>query len=80
VPDHRTPIEERWGGGMSTGKVGKARHRGNAMVTDMEHPEAMILAGNLERRIALKTSSTPTRTFRRTATSSRCWFLNTRCA
>jgi hypothetical protein len=42
VPDHRTPIEERWGGWYVTGKVGNARHRGNAMVTDMEHPEAMI--------------------------------------
>jgi hypothetical protein len=42
VPDHRTPIEERWGGWYVTGKAGKARHRGNAMVTDMEHPEAMI--------------------------------------
>lgn len=42
VPDHRTPLEERWGGWYVTGKAGKARHRGNAFVTDMEHPETMI--------------------------------------
>jgi hypothetical protein len=42
VPDHRTPIEERWGGWYVTGKAGKARHRGNAFVTDMEKPESMI--------------------------------------
>ncbi len=47
VPDHRTPLEERWGGWYVTGKAGKARHRGNAMVTDMENPESMITAETL---------------------------------
>jgi hypothetical protein len=41
VSDHRTPLEERWGGWYVTAKQGPARHRGNAMVTDLERPEAI---------------------------------------
>ncbi len=48
VPDHRTPLEERWGGWYVTGKSGTARHRGNAGVTDMEQPERMITAETLD--------------------------------
>ena len=40
--DHRSPLEERWGGWYVTGSAGTARHMGNAMVVDEEHPEAMV--------------------------------------
>jgi len=40
--DHRSPLEERWGGWYVTGSAGSARHMGNAMVVDEEHPEAMV--------------------------------------
>jgi hypothetical protein len=34
VVNHRTPLEQRWGGWYVTGTHGGARHMGNAMVTD----------------------------------------------
>ena len=33
IVDHRTPLEQRWGGWYVTGTHGPARHMGNAMVT-----------------------------------------------
>src|SRR6185312_13773533 len=42
LSDHRSPLEERWGGWYVTGKAGSARHLGNAMVTDPDKPESMI--------------------------------------
>ena len=33
IVDHRTPMEQRWGGWYVTGSHGSARHMGNAMVT-----------------------------------------------
>jgi len=39
--DHRSPLEERWGGWYVTGDAGKARHMGNAVVTD-DGPESMV--------------------------------------
>ena len=33
IVDHRTPLEQRWGGWYVTGTHGRARHMGNAMVT-----------------------------------------------
>jgi hypothetical protein len=39
--DHRSPLEERWGGWYVTGDAGKARHMGNAMLTGDE-PESMV--------------------------------------
>jgi hypothetical protein len=33
IVDHRTPLEQRWGGWYVTGSHGRARHMGNAMVT-----------------------------------------------
>jgi hypothetical protein len=38
--DHRSPIEERWGGWYVTGKQVPARHLGNAMVTGPDAPES----------------------------------------
>jgi hypothetical protein len=48
-PDHRTPIEERWGGWYVTGSVGKARHMGNAMLTDAlaDDPKSMVTPATL---------------------------------
>jgi hypothetical protein len=40
--DHRSPLEERWGGWYVTGSAGSAHHMGNAMIVDEEHPEAMV--------------------------------------
>ena len=42
VSDHRSPLEERWGGWYVTGKSGAIRHMGNAMVTDPDKPESTI--------------------------------------
>ena len=36
--DHRTPMEERWGGWYVTGTHGSQRHRGNAIVPDSRRP------------------------------------------
>jgi hypothetical protein len=37
--DHRTPIEERWGGWYATGGPAGLKHMGNAMVVDRDNPE-----------------------------------------
>jgi hypothetical protein len=47
VSDQRSPLAERWGGWYVTGKLGRNRHLGNAMVTDRENPEAMVTAETL---------------------------------
>jgi hypothetical protein len=39
--DHRSPLEERWGGWYVSGTAGGARHMGNAMVAD-GNPESMV--------------------------------------
>lgn len=41
VVDHRTPIEDRWGGWFVTGSVGKVRHLGNAVIGPQGDPKAM---------------------------------------
>lgn len=45
--DDRTPFPRRWGGWYVTGTHGAMRHRGNAIVTDREHPEASISEATL---------------------------------
>jgi hypothetical protein len=45
--DHRSPFEERWGGWYVTGSMAHARHMGNAMLADPDHPESMITDGTL---------------------------------
>ena len=47
--DHRSPLDERWGGWYVTGSAGQARHMGNAIVSDDEHPESMISEQTLHR-------------------------------
>ena len=39
--DHRTPIEDRWGGWFVTGSVGKVHHLGNAVIRAQGDPKAM---------------------------------------
>ena len=42
VTDHRSPLEERWGGWYVTGKTGAIHHMGNAVVTDASTPESLV--------------------------------------
>jgi hypothetical protein len=42
VVDHRTPIEDRWGGWFVTGSVGTVRHLGNAVIGPQGDPKAMV--------------------------------------
>jgi len=46
-PDHRSPLEQRWGGWYVTGKHGSMRHMGNAVVTNSDKPESMVTAASL---------------------------------
>ena len=51
IVDHRTPLEQRWGGWYVTGSHGSARHMGNSMVTaSMERGEEAITSGTLNRK------------------------------
>jgi len=43
ISDHRSPLEERWGGWYVTGKTGAMRHMGNAVVTDGTKPESVVM-------------------------------------
>ena len=50
IVDHRTPLEQRWGGWYVTGTHGSARHMGNAMVTaSTERGEDAISSATLNR-------------------------------
>jgi len=40
--DHRSPLEQRWGGWYVTGDGGSIRHMGNATVTNENNPDAAI--------------------------------------
>ena len=40
-PDHRTPLEERWGGYYVTGSPAGVRHMGNVQVVDRDKPEIL---------------------------------------
>lgn len=41
VTDHRSPLEERWGGWYVTGTHGAARHMGNVVIADKNHPDQL---------------------------------------
>jgi hypothetical protein len=45
--DHRSPVEQRWGGWYVTGKFGAVHHIGNAVVRDMSRPDAMVTNATL---------------------------------
>ena len=47
ITDHRSPLEERWGGWFVTGKTGAIRHMGNAVVVDGTKPESIVTAQTL---------------------------------
>ncbi len=47
--DHRSPLEQRWGGWYVTGTHGGARHMGNAFVVDSSRPDAAIGEATLNR-------------------------------
>jgi hypothetical protein len=47
VVDHRTSMEDRWGGYYVTGATGAVRHMGNAMVTNEDNPQSMITPATL---------------------------------
>ncbi|MEO7156715.1 MAG: hypothetical protein ABI039_04080 [Vicinamibacterales bacterium] len=47
--DHRSPLEQRWGGWYVTGTHGGARHMGNAVVIDPANPDAAISDQTLNR-------------------------------
>ena len=47
TPDHRSPMEQHWGGWYVTGKHGSMRHMGNALVTNTDQPESMVTAATL---------------------------------
>jgi len=49
VIDHRSPLEQRWGGWYVTGTHGAARHMGNAFVLDSSRPESAITDATLNR-------------------------------
>jgi hypothetical protein len=40
--DHRSPLEQRWGGWYVTGNSGSIRHMGNAIVTDVNEPQSAV--------------------------------------
>lgn len=44
--DHRTPLEQRWGGWYVTGTHGSQQHLGNAVAPDPLHPLDLELAGS----------------------------------
>jgi hypothetical protein len=44
--DHRSPLEDRWGGWYVTGTSGVSRHMGNALVTG-DDPKEMVTAATL---------------------------------
>jgi hypothetical protein len=45
--DHRTPFANRWGGWYVTGTHGRMRHLGNAVVDDVDEPDAAVGRGTL---------------------------------
>ena len=45
VTDHRTPLDERWGGWYVTGTHGAQPHRGNAVARDPARPERLDATG-----------------------------------
>ena len=40
--DHRSALEERWGGWYVTGKHSVGRHLGNALMADSDQPESVV--------------------------------------
>ena len=49
ITDHRTPLEDRWGGWYVTGTAGRLAHRGNAIASNSRQPRELNLT-NLDRK------------------------------
>ncbi len=45
ITDHRSPLEQRWGGWYVTGTHGSQRHLGNALARNPEHPDQLDTEG-----------------------------------
>jgi len=50
ISDHRSPIEQRWGGWFVTGQHGSQRHMGNAFARDRQNPSELDTSDSLNRR------------------------------
>lgn len=48
LTDHRSPLEERWGGWYVTGRSGSVKHLGNIIVTNPEKPPSSISSETLQ--------------------------------
>jgi hypothetical protein len=48
LTDHRSPLEERWGGWYVTGGSGSVRHLGNIILTNPEAPASSISSETLQ--------------------------------
>src|SRR5439155_23710811 len=47
--DHRSPMEQRWGGWFVTGDAGNVKHLGNLYLTNIDKPESMVpVAGRFD--------------------------------
>ncbi|HEX5229488.1 MAG TPA: hypothetical protein VFW44_17375 [Bryobacteraceae bacterium] len=44
--DHRSPFDERWGGWYVSGSMGRARHMGNAVLSDPDNEQSITAAPN----------------------------------
>lgn len=50
ISDHRSPIEQRWGGWFVTGQHGSQMHMGNAFARDRQNPNDLDTSDSLNRR------------------------------
>ena len=44
ITDHRSPLDERWGGWYVTGRTGTMKHLGNRVVTNLNNPDMLRAA------------------------------------
>src|SRR5262245_27838469 len=44
ITDHRSPLDERWGGWYVTGKTGSMKHLGNRVVANVNNPDTLRVA------------------------------------
>lgn len=45
LSDHRSPLQERWGGWFVSGRHGAQAHMGNALIRDRDHPDQLETEG-----------------------------------
>jgi hypothetical protein len=44
ITDHRSPLDERWGGWYVTGRTGTMKHLGNRVVANLNNPDSLRVA------------------------------------